>query len=101
MLVSEVCRSATCRVALPRVGLLAGREVARRRAPSCGVPVGAVCVCVRVQDADMLYVVRCGVLYVVCACLVPRKRAPGWGEGHAMDVRPADCRERCVRAMQR
>jgi len=66
MLVSEVCRSATCRVALPRVGLLAGREVARRRAPSCGVPVGAVCVCVRVQDADMLYVVRCGVLYVVC-----------------------------------
>ena len=75
MLVSEVCRSATCRVALPRVGLSAGREVARRRAPSCGVPVGAVCVCVRVQDADMLYVVRCGVLYVVCACPVPRTRA--------------------------
>jgi hypothetical protein len=44
-------------------------------APSCGVPVGAVCVCVRVQDAVMLYVVRCSVLYVVCACLVPRTRA--------------------------
>jgi hypothetical protein len=26
--------------------------------------------------------------------------APGWGEGHAMDVRPVDCRERCVRVMQ-
>ena len=36
-----------------------------------GAPVGAVCVCVRVQDVDMLYVVRCGVLYVVCACPVP------------------------------
>ena len=74
MLASEVCRSATCRVAL-RAGLSAGREVARRRAPSCGVPAGAVRVCVRVQDADMLYVVRCGVLYVVCACPVPRTRA--------------------------
>ena len=57
------------------VGLSAGREVAPRRAPSCGVPVGAVCVCVRVQDVDMLYVVRCGVLYVVCACPAPRTRA--------------------------
>ena len=35
----------------------------------------AVYVCVCAQDVDMLYVVRCGVLYVVRACLVPRTRA--------------------------
>ena len=65
-----------------------------RRAPSCGAPVGAVRVCVRVQDVDMLYVVRCGVLYVVCACPAPRTRAGGlsW---YVADVGPAGCRERC------
>ena len=49
-------------------------------------------VCVRVQDVDMLYVVRCGVLYVVCACPAPRMRARwSW---YVTDVGPADCRER-------
>jgi hypothetical protein len=36
-----------------------------------------------------------------CVRALSLERAPGWGEGHAMDVRPADCRERCVRVMQR
>jgi hypothetical protein len=34
-----------------------GWEVAQRRATSCGAPAGAVCVCVRVQDVDVLW--RC------------------------------------------
>ena len=36
------------------VQLWAGWEVAPRRVPSCGVPVGAACVCVCVQGVDML-----------------------------------------------
>ena len=58
-----------------RVWWLGGLGGGIRRAPSCGAPVGAVRVCVCLQDVDMLYVVRCGVLYVVCACPVPRTRA--------------------------
>jgi len=52
-----------------RVWWLGGLGGGIRRAPSCGAPVGAVRVCVRVQDVDMLYVVRCGVLYEYVVCV--------------------------------
>jgi hypothetical protein len=44
---------------------------------------------------------RCAVCGVCVPCPSNHERAPGWGEGHAMDVRPADCRQRCVRAMRK
>ena len=79
MFVSEMCRSVACRVVLPWcVGLSAGREVAPRRAPSCGVPVGAVCVCVRVQDWTCC--MWCAAVYCMwCVRALPLERAPGWG----------------------
>jgi hypothetical protein len=56
------------------------------------------CVCVRacVQDVDVLWL-ACGCSMCVAALPLERVRCLGLVTGHAMDVRPADCRELCER----
>ena len=51
--------------------------------------------CVRVQDVDMLYVVRCGVLRMWRVRALPLERAPGGLSWYVADVGSAGCREHC------
>ena len=65
------------------------------------VCLSALCACACVCRTRTCCMWCAAVCCMWCVRALSLERVPGWGEGHAMDVRPADCRERCVRVMQR